>query len=180
MTPRPPRRELTWDEAFVLGEERYRIGNHSEAAMIFARLIAVKPDDTAALRMLGMCRLRLGETAAALDLLAEARALAPDDPIARLHYGLGLHGSGRHTEAAAEFRASAVGLPDDPAPCLNLAVSLLADGDAELLEDLVAAAVNASLAKAREAAAQSLASLTGGLPLGLFGPQAEAPGGEEH
>jgi DNA-binding YbaB/EbfC family protein len=57
---------------------------------------------------------------------------------------------------------------------------LLADGDAELLEDLVAAAVNASLAKAREAAAQSLASLTGGLPLGLFGPQAEAPGGEEH
>lgn len=57
---------------------------------------------------------------------------------------------------------------------------LLADGDAELLEDLVAAAVNASLAKAREAAAQSLASLTGGLPLGLFGPQVEAPEGEEH
>lgn len=140
MTPRPPRRELTWDEAFVLGEERYRIGNHSEAAMIFARLIAVKPDDTAALRMLGMCRLRLGETAAALDLLAEARALAPDDPIARLHYGLGLHGSGRHTEAAAEFRASAVGLPDDPAPCLNLAVSLLADGDAVAALDAAARA----------------------------------------
>ena len=53
---------------------------------------------------------------------------------------------------------------------------LLADGDAELLEDLVAAAVNAGLAKAREAAAQSLASLTGGLPLGLFAPRRRIPG----
>jgi nucleoid-associated protein EbfC len=55
---------------------------------------------------------------------------------------------------------------------------LLADSDAELLEDLVVAAVNAGLTKAREAAAQSLASLTGGLPLGLFGPSAGGPGDE--
>jgi nucleoid-associated protein EbfC len=45
---------------------------------------------------------------------------------------------------------------------------LLRDGDAELLEDLVAAAVNAAMVKAREAAAKSLASVTGGLPVGLF------------
>jgi DNA-binding YbaB/EbfC family protein len=45
---------------------------------------------------------------------------------------------------------------------------LFADGDAELLEDLVVAAVNAGLAKARDAAARSLASLAGGLPAGLF------------
>ncbi len=57
---------------------------------------------------------------------------------------------------------------------------LLADGDAELLEELVAAAVNAGMVKAREAAAQSLTSLTGGLPMGLipgFGG-APAPPGE--
>ena len=53
---------------------------------------------------------------------------------------------------------------------------LVADGDVELLEDLVAAAVNAAMTKAREAAAQSLSSLTGGLPPNLlqgggpFGP----------
>jgi nucleoid-associated protein EbfC len=50
---------------------------------------------------------------------------------------------------------------------------LLADGDAELLEDLVTAAVNQGLVKAREAAAQSLSTLAGGLPpsglSGLFG-----------
>jgi DNA-binding YbaB/EbfC family protein len=55
---------------------------------------------------------------------------------------------------------------------------LLADGDAELLEDLVTAAVNQALIKAREAAARSLSSLAGGLPLpgfpGLFG---SGPGG---
>ncbi len=51
---------------------------------------------------------------------------------------------------------------------------LLADGDAELLEDLVAAAVNQGLVKAREAAGQSMSNLAGGLPIpglsNLFGP----------
>lgn len=45
---------------------------------------------------------------------------------------------------------------------------LLADGDAELLEDLVAAAVNQALTKAREAAAKSIQAITGGMP-GLAG-----------
>ncbi|MBX6315255.1 MAG: YbaB/EbfC family nucleoid-associated protein [Isosphaeraceae bacterium] len=51
---------------------------------------------------------------------------------------------------------------------------LLADGDVELLEDLVTAAVNQGLTKAREAAARSLQSLAGGLPIAnlsaFFGP----------
>ncbi|MCA1685542.1 MAG: YbaB/EbfC family nucleoid-associated protein [Planctomycetia bacterium] len=50
---------------------------------------------------------------------------------------------------------------------------LLADGDAELLEDLVTAAVNQALVKAREAAAKSLSAMAGGLPIpglpGMFG-----------
>jgi DNA-binding YbaB/EbfC family protein len=51
---------------------------------------------------------------------------------------------------------------------------LLADGDAEILEDLVTAAVNQALTKAREAAGKSMASLAGGLPIpglsNLLGP----------
>lgn len=59
---------------------------------------------------------------------------------------------------------------------------LLADGDAELLEDLVASAVNQALTKAREAAAQSLTSIAGGLPSlpgfpGLFGGPGATGGG---
>jgi nucleoid-associated protein EbfC len=60
---------------------------------------------------------------------------------------------------------------------------LVADGDNELLEDLVAAAVNTAMAKAREEAAKSLSSLTGGLPVGLFpglGGAVAGPGGEGH
>ena len=60
---------------------------------------------------------------------------------------------------------------------------LLADGDDELLEDLVAAAVNAAMVKAREAAAKSLSSMTGGLPhrpLPRLGRRAAGPGGEGH
>jgi len=41
----------------------------------------------------------------------------------------------------------------------------LADNDAELLEDMVAAAVNAALAKARDAAAQTIQNATGGLSI---------------
>jgi len=46
---------------------------------------------------------------------------------------------------------------------------LLADGDAELLEDLVTAAVNQAVTKAREEATKSFSSLAGGLPPGLSG-----------
>jgi DNA-binding YbaB/EbfC family protein len=42
---------------------------------------------------------------------------------------------------------------------------LLADGDAELLEDLVTAAVNQGLSRAREAAAKSIQTMAGGLPI---------------
>jgi DNA-binding YbaB/EbfC family protein len=58
---------------------------------------------------------------------------------------------------------------------------LLADSDHELLEDMVAAAVNAALLKAREAAAKSLGSMAGGLPMGLFpdlAGGAKGPGSE--
>jgi DNA-binding YbaB/EbfC family protein len=46
---------------------------------------------------------------------------------------------------------------------------LFAENDTELLEDLITAAVNAGLSKARDTAAQSLASLAGGLPLPPMG-----------
>lgn len=56
---------------------------------------------------------------------------------------------------------------------LKIEPRLLADGDAELLEDLVTAAVNQGLTRAREEAAKSLTALAGGFPLpglgGLFG-----------
>jgi DNA-binding YbaB/EbfC family protein len=55
---------------------------------------------------------------------------------------------------------------------------LIADGDSELLEDLVTAAVNAALVKARDTAAQSLTSLAGGLPLGFpLGGAGSGPAG---
>lgn len=55
---------------------------------------------------------------------------------------------------------------------------LLADGDAELLEDLVTAAVNQGLTRAREEAAKSIQSLAGGFPIpGLSGFLGGGPGG---
>ena len=55
---------------------------------------------------------------------------------------------------------------------------LLAEPDVELLEDLVTAAVNQALTKAREAAAQSMASIAGGLPAGLSNMFGASGGGD--
>ena len=44
----------------------------------------------------------------------------------------------------------------------------LLGGDVELLEEMVAAAVNSGMVKARESAARSLSGMAGGLPMGLF------------
>ncbi len=59
---------------------------------------------------------------------------------------------------------------------VRIADQLAADLDRELLEDLIAAAVNSALVRAREAAAESLSTLAGPLPPGLFpglGPLAD-------
>ncbi|WP_435016803.1 YbaB/EbfC family nucleoid-associated protein [Tundrisphaera sp. TA3] len=62
---------------------------------------------------------------------------------------------------------------------LKIDPKLVADGDVELLEDLVVAAINQALTKARESAAQSFSSLAGGLPIpglsGFLGPGAGGP-----
>jgi DNA-binding YbaB/EbfC family protein len=70
----------------------------------------------------------------------------------------GISGGGAVT-AKVNGRLEVVSIRIDP--------KLVTDGDTDLLEDLVTAAVNAGLAKARDSAAQSLASLAGGLPLGF-------------
>lgn len=53
---------------------------------------------------------------------------------------------------------------------VRIAPELIADGDLELIEDLVTAAVNQGLVRAREEAARSIQSMASGLPLppGMF------------
>lgn len=66
---------------------------------------------------------------------------------------------------------------------VTIAPHLLATGDQELLEDLVAAAVNQGLQRAKEEAAQSMSDLAGGLPIpglsGFLGPMGPGGGGPE-
>ncbi|MFO1028362.1 MAG: sulfotransferase [Acetobacteraceae bacterium] len=115
--------------AFVRGEDHYRAGRYAQAAAVFRDLHAAAPEESAPVRMLGLCQLHLGRTAEALTLLSEARDLAPDDPQAQLHYGIGLQAAGRHAEAADQFRRCQHLMPSDPAPFLNLATALLDLGD---------------------------------------------------
>ena len=55
---------------------------------------------------------------------------------------------------------------------------LLGDGDAEVLEELVTAAVNQAMTKAQEAAAQQFSSMAGGMSIpGLANFMGSGPGG---
>lgn len=51
---------------------------------------------------------------------------------------------------------------------LHISPEVLAEGDAELVEDLVLAAVKEAQAKAKELAQRTMADLTGGLPPGML------------
>ncbi len=54
---------------------------------------------------------------------------------------------------------------DQRCRAVEIAPDLLADADAEMLQDLVLSAVNLALDQSRELAAERLSPLTGGLPL---------------
>jgi len=79
----------------------------------------------------------------------------------------GTAGAGAVT-ARANGRLELISIRIDP--------KLLADGDTELVEDLVTAAVNQALTRAREAAARSISSLAGGLPIPGFPGFPATPG----
>ncbi len=66
---------------------------------------------------------------------------------------------GGSVKAVVNGRMEVVSVRIDPA---------MLGGDVELLEEMVAAAVNAGMVKARESAARSLSGMAGGLPMGLF------------
>ena len=62
-------------------------------------------------------------------------------------------------EATGELRVTKV----------NIEADLLASGDREMLQDLIAAAVNAALASAQRTAQEEFQRISGGLGLGLPG-----------
>ncbi len=84
----------------------------------------------------------------------QGRAAEMQERLGKLHVE-GTAGGGLVT-VTASGQQKIIGVNVDP--------SLLADGDKEMLEDLLVAAVNQALEKAKTAAGEEMAKLTGNMP----------------
>src|SRR5438067_13191831 len=66
--------------------ELHRAGRLREAAAVYERLLAERPDEPEALHLLGVLRHQLGDHARAVELIGRAVALQPN--VARYHANL--------------------------------------------------------------------------------------------
>jgi tetratricopeptide (TPR) repeat protein len=115
-------------DCFAAGLTRYQAGEPAVAALLFAAVLAVVPDDPDVLRLRGLALARAGDATAALPLLARANRLAPHNTLATLHHGIGLLEAGQPARAAARFRRATMLDPTSAAPWINFAAALLALG----------------------------------------------------
>lgn len=97
------------------GKELYDQGQFEDAAKVYQRAIAVKPDNQAAHSNLGSVYFRLQRLDEALSAFREAVRLNPNDAEARQNLGAGLAALGSFDAAIVEY-LQAVSLKPDLAP----------------------------------------------------------------
>lgn len=123
--------------AFVyLGAARRSLGHIAEAEMPFRQASAALPGNASLRMFLGLVLLELGKTKEAIPLIDQALVDGGENPILLNQYGMVLMIQGRLADAIAALRRSDG--PDIP-PWLrsNLAMALLADGQAEEAEEIM-------------------------------------------
>lgn len=100
------------------------------AAEALQRALALAPDDSATLGMLGMVQIQLGRTAEAEATLARAVAVNPRDISSRFNLAYLRRVLGKTAAAAAEFEVVASLDPGHLGAWMNLADLFLEDGQA--------------------------------------------------
>ena len=100
------------DAEFDKGVEAHRNGNLDEAAAIYQRIVAERPDHAGALQLLGVIASQRGEFERAVDLIRRAVAIDPQDPAAKVNLGNALMGLSRHADAEQAYRAAVAIAPE--------------------------------------------------------------------
>jgi tetratricopeptide (TPR) repeat protein len=91
----------------------HQAGRFDQAATLYQRILAARPDDFDALQLLGALRCDQGDAAAATRLLERALAQR-DDPGVRLNLGRAWRALGRLDAAEQQFRRAAAAVPALP------------------------------------------------------------------
>lgn len=124
-------------------------GQPAAAASLCRDILARRPDDAAALHLLGHALARDGQVAAAVAPLERAVALRPDDALALTRLGAVLRGLGRTAAALHCYRRAARLWPDNALIAVNIGLCQLDEGEPVA----AAATLRAAIAAAPQTAA---------------------------
>lgn len=116
------------DNLGILMGERGEIG---EAAVLFARVIQLKPNHANAYSNLGICLDRLGRRQEAMDRYREALRLNPEHVEANFNLAIALEQGGRVEAAVSHYHAAIRNKPDHVPARVNLGVLLAKAGREE-------------------------------------------------
>ncbi len=98
---------MTEQPAALLAEAQalHQAGRLADAARRYEAVLKRRPEDAAALMLLGALRLQQGDALAASKLLRRAADRRPQDPTPRYNLGIALNRLGRHGDAAEALEA---------------------------------------------------------------------------
>src|SRR6516225_5026043 len=98
----------------------HRAGRSGEAAALYDKILAQKPDEAQVLHLAGIVRTQLGDYQRAIAHLRRCEALMPSDPVVANNLGLALYPAGYKDEAIACFRRALELKPDNATAANNL------------------------------------------------------------
>jgi tetratricopeptide (TPR) repeat protein len=114
-----------------------RAGERSEAARVYERVLANRPEYTAALKGLALCYSETpGKEAKGLELAKTARRIQPEDPDARRVLGIAAYHSGEYSWSASLLQEAFQAGQEDDRLTYTYACALLANGDLAQARDV--------------------------------------------
>ena len=117
------------------GLTHHRAGRLAEAEAAYRRVLAVQPDHSGALHLLGVIAHQADNNDVAIELIGKAISTNPSSPAYHNNIGEAYRASGRFEEAVAAYRCALELNPDYPEAHNNLGNALEHQGN---LEDAVA------------------------------------------
>src|SRR5262245_12807159 len=119
---------LSIPEAMELGMQHHRSGNIEQAESIYRQILAIQPDQSDALHLLGLLGLGRKRHAKALELIDSAIARHPDEPAYHYSRAQVLQGWQKRQEAIESYRQAVALRPDFVEAHNNLGMLLFENG----------------------------------------------------
>ena len=119
---------MTIAQAFDLAVQHHQAGQLAEAEAIYRQILAVEPNESDTLHLLGVIAHQVGRHEAAVEMILKAIALAPTTPAFHSNLGGAYEKLGRVDAAVAAYRRAIELRPDSPEVRCNLGGALRKQG----------------------------------------------------